>query len=110
MLSFDPDHDGDKLYLFEDADRDRAKQQLMEDIPRLVTEFGDAVNVGQFYGSIYNMTPSHTQDILAAMIDNPDLEVLTESGNQRRKPNTITPTDALRMKQQITFFPMFLNS
>lgn len=108
MLSFDPNHDANKLYLFDDADRDRAKQQLMEDIPRLVTEFGDAVNVGQFYGSIYNMTPSHTQDIHAAMIENPDLAVLTEAGNERRKPNTITPADTLRMKQQITFFPMFL--
>jgi hypothetical protein len=34
MLSFDPNHDANKLYLFEDADRQRAKQQLMEDIPR----------------------------------------------------------------------------
>lgn len=110
MLSFDPNHDDNRLYLFEEADRDRAKHQLMEDIPRLVSEFGDAVNIGQFYGSIYNMTPSHTRDIHAAMIENPDLEVLTQKGRERRKANTITPADMLRLKKQITFFPIFLGA
>jgi hypothetical protein len=108
MLSYNPDHSENSLYLFDDQDRSRARLQLMDDIPRLVTEFGDVVNVGQFYGSIYNMTPSHTQDIHAAMIENPDLEVLTEAGGERRKPNTIAPADTLRMKQQKTFFSMFL--
>jgi three-Cys-motif partner protein len=110
MLSFDPSSAANELYLFDFTGRERAKQQLMDDIPRLVTDFGDAVRVGQFYGSIYNMTPSHTQDIHAAMIENPELEVLTESGHERRKANTISPDDTLRMKRQKTFFPMFLNS
>jgi hypothetical protein len=88
--------------------RSAAKQQLLDDIPRLVTEFGDVVGVGQFYRSIYNMTPAHVDDIHSAMIENPDLEVVTEYGGERRKANAIGPNDTLKMKLQRSFFPMFL--
>jgi hypothetical protein len=74
----------------------------------VVTDFGDAVGVGQFYGSIYNMTPAHTDDIHSAMLENSDLEVVTEAGGERRKPNTIRADDQLRMKRQRTLFPIFL--
>lgn len=110
MLVFDPAHDESALYLFDVSGRARAKQQLSDDIPRLVTEFGDAVGVGQFYSSIYNMTPAHMDDIHAAMIENTDLEIITEAGGERRKPNTIRFDDTLRIKRQRTFFPIFLNS
>lgn len=109
MLSFDPSSEG-ALYLFDVSGRGSAKQQLLEDIPRLVTDFGDAIQVGQFYGSIYNKTPAHTDDIHDAMIENADLEIVTEGGGLRRKPNTIRADDTLRMKQQRTFFPIFLMS
>lgn len=108
MLSFDPSHSDSILYLFDVSGRASAKGQLLEDIPRLVTDFGDAVGVGQFYGSIYNMTPAHTEDVHAAMIENPDMEVVTDAGGERRKPNTIRADDTLRMKRQRTFFPIFL--
>lgn len=109
MLSFDPSHEG-ALYLFDVSGRVLAKQQLLEDIPRVVTDFGDAISVGEFYGSIYNMTPNHTDDIHAAIVENADLEVLTETGGVRRSPNTIRANDTLRMKRQRTFFPIFLGS
>jgi three-Cys-motif partner protein len=105
MLSFDPTEDANALYLFDLSGRQRAHAQLLDDIPRLVSEFGDTVAVGQFYGSIYNMTPSHSEDIHSAMIENSDLEVITENGGERRKANTIGPTDTLRMKRQRSFFP-----
>ncbi len=108
MLSFDPAHDANALYLFDVSGRAKAKKQLSEDIPRLVTEFGDAIGVGEFYGSIYNMTPAHMDDIHAAIIENPDMEVLTGSGGERRRANTIAASDTLRMKQQRSFFPIFL--
>jgi three-Cys-motif partner protein len=108
MLSFDPRDDANTLYLFDVSGRDAAKQQLLDDVPRLVTEFGDVVGVGQFYGSIYNMTPAHMDDIHAAMIENPDLEVITEQGGERRKASAIGPGDTLKMKRQRSFFPMFL--
>ena len=107
MLSYDPSHEG-ALYLFDVSDRANAKQQLLEDIPRLVSEFGDVVSVGQFYSSIYNMTPAHMDDVHAAMIENPDLEVITEKGGERQKSGTIEATDTLRAKQQHSFFPLFL--
>lgn len=47
-------------------------------------------------------------DIHAAMIENPDLEVITERGGERRKGGTIEMTDTLRMKKQRSFFPWFL--
>jgi three-Cys-motif partner protein len=110
MLSFDPANDKNALYLFDVSGRTDAKRQLLEDIPRLVTDFGDAVRVGEFYESIYNTTPAHMDDIHTAMIENPDLEVTTGSGGERRKANTIGPEDVLRMKQQRSFFPIFLRN
>lgn len=110
MLSFDPAHDSNALYLFDMSGRIEGKKQLYEDIPRLVTDFGDAVSVGEFYGNIYNMTPAHMDDVHAAIIENPDLEVVTEQGGERRKANTIGPSDTLRMKQQRSFFPMFFDN
>lgn len=108
MLSYDPRDAENALYLFDISGRNAAKQQLFDDVPRLVAEFGDVVGVGQFYGNIYNMTPAHMDDIHAAMIENPDLEVITEQGGERRKSSSIVASDTLRMKQQRSFFPMFL--
>jgi three-Cys-motif partner protein len=109
MLSYDPAHENNSLYLFDVSGRYEAKKQLSEDIPRLVSEFGDAIGVGDLYENIYNMTPAHMDDIHAAMIESPDIEVLTEAGGERRKANTIGPGDIIRMKRQKSFFPMFLN-
>ncbi|WP_419739832.1 three-Cys-motif partner protein TcmP [Ruegeria sp.] len=109
MLSYDPRHDG-MLYLFDDEGRASAKDQLLDDIPHLVTESGDAISVREFYENIYNITPAHANDINAAIIENPDLEVITPAGGERRKPNTIGAGDFIKMKEQRSFFPMFLNA
>lgn len=110
MLSYDPNHDTGTLYLFDVSGRSLAKDQLTEDIPRLVSEFGDAIGVGNFYESIYNATPAHMDDIHSAIIASPDLEVITEAGGERRKANTIIATDIIRIKTQRSFFPMFLGA
>ncbi len=109
MLAFDPQSEGNTLYLFDLSGRTQAKQQLLDDIPRLLSGFGDAVGVAEFYASIYNVTPAHAEEIHGAMIESPDLEVVTEAGGERRKANTISPGDTLRMKRQRSFFPMFLS-
>ena len=57
MLSYDPQHNSGSLYLFDVSGRASAKDQLSADIPRLVSEFGDAIAVSEFYASIYNATP-----------------------------------------------------
>ena len=83
--------------------------QLHDDIPRFIANYGDTIGVGDFYAGIYNATPAHMLDINSAIIDNPDLEVITEDGGERRKANTIRIGDTLRMKNQRSFFPMFFN-
>jgi three-Cys-motif partner protein len=110
MLSYDPKHDEGMLYLFDISGRASAKNQLLGDIPRLIVESGDAMLVMDFYESIYNITPAHADDVHAAIIENPDLEVITPTGGERRKANTIGVNDVIKMKKQISFFPMFLNA
>jgi hypothetical protein len=56
------------------------------------------------------MYPAHMDDVHAAIVENPDLEVLTGSGGERRKPNTIEAGDTLRIKKQRSFFPLFLKT
>ena len=97
------------MYLFDDGGRASAKGQLLDDIPRLVTEAGDAISVIEFYESIYNVTPAHADDVHAAIIENPDLEIITQAGGERRKANTITVTDVIKLKNQRSFFPMFID-
>jgi three-Cys-motif partner protein len=106
MLTYDPSKEG-TLYMFEQADRELAKKQLLDDIPEVVAAHGDAINVGDFYASVYNTTPAHADEIHAAMIENTDLEVLTPTGGARRVSGTISVEDTLRLKRQRTFFPLF---
>lgn len=109
MLSYDPRHHEEILYLFDVNGRTSAKEQLLGDIPRLVADAGDVMSVMEFYESIYNLTPAHSEDIHTAIIENPDLEVITPSGGERRKANTIGVNDIIKLKTQRSFFPIFLN-
>lgn len=106
MLSFNPAEEGN-LYLFDEDSREQAKSELHEDIPRLIEQHGDVIGVDDFYLSIFNGTAAHSDDIHDVLISNPDLEVITPTGNLRRKANTIHIGDTLRLKKQITMFPMF---
>jgi hypothetical protein len=67
------------------------------------------MSVMDFYTNVYNETPAHSDDIHEMMLANPDMEVLTPSGNPRRSTNTITPEDTLRVKMRKSFFPIFLS-
>lgn len=107
MLAYDPSESDSMLYVFDEVGRAQARKQLHDDIPRFITSCGDAIGVGDFYAGIYNATPAHMLDINSAIIENPDLEVVTEDGGERRKANTIKIGDTLRMKHQRSFFPMF---
>lgn len=110
MLSYNPLHEDGRLYLFDDAGRQVAHQQLMEDVPRLISESGDVIGVAEFYEGVYNLTPAHTDDIHAAIIQSPDIEVITPGGGERRKANTIAVGDVLKLKNQKSFFPLFLSA
>jgi hypothetical protein len=108
MLSYDPSHEDGSLYLFDLSGREAAKNQLLTDIPKLISGSGDVIAVGDFYESIYNTTPAHTDDVHSAIIENPDVEVITPAGGERRKANTIAIGDMLKLKPQTSFYPMFL--
>ncbi|MBY0510468.1 MAG: three-Cys-motif partner protein TcmP [Rhodospirillaceae bacterium] len=108
MLAYDPSQEG-ALYLFDVDGRNDAKKQLLNDIPHLLEEAGDAIGVRDFYESTYNATPSHKDDIHAAIIENPDIEVVTPTGGLRRKANTIDVEDILRLKHQRSF-PLYIPS
>ena len=102
MLAYDPSHEG-ALYLFDEQGRREAHEQLFDDIPRFVTNFGDAISLRELYRTIYNETPAHMDDIHTAMIDNPDLEIITPTGSARRKATSIKADDILRIKTQRAF-------
>ncbi len=106
MLSYDPQNDG-QLYLFDNDSRNAAKQDLYYDIPRLIAHSGDTLNMGEFYQSAYSETPAHSDDIHEMIMENPDLEVVTSSGGERRKAHTIKIDDTLRLKSQKSMFFMF---
>lgn len=106
MLTYDPRDEG-ATYLFDTSGRLMARDQLMNDIPRLVSDKGDAIGVEAFYESIYNITPAHRDDIHTAIGDNSDLEVFTPDGGKRQKPTTISVGDTIRLKTQRSLFPMF---
>ncbi|MEH6742782.1 three-Cys-motif partner protein TcmP [Hyphomonas sp.] len=105
MLTYDPSNEGIE-YLFQDDDRQRARDQLMDDIPKAISEFGDAVLLDEFLRSVANETPAHSMDINQAMIDNPDIKVETVNGGERRSASGIRRTDSLIMKPQRSLFFM----
>ena len=107
MPAYDPRHDEGMLYLFDDDGRTTAETQLQGDIPRLVSAAGDSMSMTEFYEDIYNVTPAHVDDVHAAIIENPDLEVIIPAGGERRKANTIGASDVLKVRQQRSFFPLF---
>lgn len=102
MLSYDPRQEGE-LYLFRDEDRIRARAELFDDIPQAIANGGDALEVGEFYAGIFNQTPAHSDDIRKAIIDNPDLTVLTPNGGERRVASTIRVGDVIKLRDQRTF-------
>jgi len=110
MLTYNPRDDG-ALYLFDADGRVHAREALLADIPRLISGSGDVMGLVDFYENIYNSTPSHTDDIHQAIIANPDVQVITPGGGERRTPHSIRPGDVLKLKPQASFhFPAFLNA
>ena len=107
MLHYDPRRDEGLLYLFDDNARLSSRKQLSDDIPRVIEGSGDAMPARNFYGSIYNATPAHADDIHTSIIDHPDLEAITPAGGKRRKANTIDVDDVISLKKQRSIFPFF---
>ena len=104
MLYFDPEFDG-SLYLFDDDGRMRAREQLFDDIPRLLSGTENGVRMSSFYKSIYNMTPAHADDVHSVLIENPDIAIITRGGGERRVGNAISTEDVVKLRRQKSFFP-----
>lgn len=102
MLAYNPAEEG-TLYLFSKGDRENAIMELNEDIPHLVEKCGDVINIEEFYNRAYNMTPAHSEDINSTIVSHSDIDVLTPSGNPRRKAHTIKLNDTLKLKRQKSF-------
>lgn len=102
MLSYDPSVEG-QTYLFDFDSRKRSIEDLQDDIPRMVSRFGDAISLLEFYGQAYSETPAHSDDIHETIISNPDLEVVTEMGGKRRAAGQIQPSDTLVLRSQKSF-------
>ena len=100
MLEYDFDHDHPNLYLFDKDSRIMARESLHEDIPRLIAESGDVLEVGDLYATAYSETPAHSDDIHQCMIDHPDIEIITATGGARRSANRIRPDDTLTLSRQ----------
>ena len=91
------------LFEFNSVGRENSLQQLPDDVGRLVSEYGDAVSMDEFYQLAFKETPAHSDDIHEAMILNPDIEVLTPNGGQRRKATAITAQDTIQLSSTRTF-------
>lgn len=103
MLAYEPGQYAGQIYLFDQDARQRAREELYDDIPRFVAEEGDAMSVGRFYEAAYSETPAHSDDIHQSMIDNPDIEILTPNGGARRCASAIKPDDTIKVKVQKSF-------
>jgi len=64
------------------------------------------ITIEDFYKIAYSETAAHSDDIHEMMIENPDVEVLTDSGGERKKPNTIRPTDTLKLSDQKSIYSL----
>lgn len=101
MLAHDP-HEEKTLYLFDTSAREQAKDELLEDIPRFMSNSGQPLLVKDFYELIYNHTPAHSDDINTAILESLDLQVRTTTGGSRRKQ--IETKDYIEFKKQKSFF------
>jgi hypothetical protein len=68
------------------------------------------MRMSDFYEGVYNATPAHSDDVHQAIIDNPDIQVITPAGGERRTANGIDAGDILKLNVQRSFFPMFLEA
>ena len=109
MLTYDIKKDF-PTHLFDKDSRERSKLSLHQDIPEFIRKSGDSMYVSDFYEGIYNLTPSHSDDIHEVLIESPDITIITENGGERRSKNTINLTDIISLNPQASFFPFFNNT
>ena len=101
MLQFDPSHGENGLYLFDQSAREEAREQLPEDLARLIRGYDhEQIGVGALWRDVYKQTPAHSDDIHAAMMLHPDVQVFTPRGGERRAATSIHRDDVVRLAPQ----------
>lgn len=103
MLSYNPEHEQARQYLFDDEARKQSRDQLSEQIAKMIREGRGVIRMNKFYEKAYNETPAHSDDIHSAIIDNPDLKITTPKGRPRTKINRISLQDTIKYTRP----PMF---
>lgn len=104
MLFYDPSFDNSQLYLFTESDRYQSSDQLMVDVPKLLSDkHQGCLQVDKFYEEVYNMTPAHSDDLATTLISSPEIEVKTKNGGTRRSASQIDPSDTIIRIPQIVF-------
>ncbi len=106
MLAYDVRDRSGQIDLFDNDSRKRAREQLPDDIARLVAASGDTLPMEEFYRRTYNETGAHSEDIHQAMINHPDLSVITDNGGERRSSSAIRIDDTLKLKAQRSLFTL----
>ena len=106
MFSYNPNdrHQG-SLFEFNDFARDLSREQLCEDVVRFVYDYDDeTVKAERFIMDAFKATPARSVDIKTALINSPDINIITENGGSRRTHKGIHSTDTIKMKPMAKYF------
>ena len=93
-----------QLHLFGSYTREASFEELIYDIPQHVEENGGEMTVLNFYRSAYNETIAHSEDIDRAMIESPEIDIMTPKGNLRRSVKQISSNDTVKIRRQKSFY------
>ena len=106
MFSHNPKdkHQG-ALFEFDEWARNSSREQLCEDVVRFMCDYKDeTVDAETFLMHAFKETPALSDDIKTALIDSPDINIITKNGGSRRTHKGIHPTDIIKKNPQARFY------
>lgn len=104
MLGYSATDEGVQKFDWGDGLRAANIDSLQKDLPKIISQFGDALDIQTLKASIYNETTSHSDDIRSVLINHTDIEVITTSGGKRRSATAISDDDTVRLNEQRPLF------
>lgn len=104
----------DSLFNFSDADRNKLASELLEEIPREISELagGSPLAIADFLEKIGNRTAATNADLFSVISDLSvanEIEVISNSGGLRRLGTKIRLDDRLRLPNQSLLFSLRAN-
>lgn len=94
---------GNSEFSFDETARIRTLEGIVEELPRLIHRFPDGIQFNEFYRLVANQTPAtsdHIREGANLLAEVKELEILGPNEERRRKANTITNQDIIRLPQQ----------